>query len=221
LNTYIIIPAFNESLGLAAVLESLLPLNFGIIVIDDGSIDDTGKIAGAFPVLLIRHELNLGQGAALETGMEAARKLNADFVIHFDADGQHDPSDIAQLLIPLEKDEADIVFGSRFLEKKPSGLSLSKKIILHVGRRINYLITGILLTDAHNGIRALNQKALHSIHFHQPGMAHASEILYEVKRKSLRYLERPVHISYTDYSKRKGQSLLNSVNILFHLFFKK
>ena len=221
MNTYIIIPAFNESSGLAAVLESLLPLNFGIIVIDDGSTDDTGKIAGAFPVLLIRHELNLGQGAALETGMEAARKLNADFVIHFDADGQHDPSDIAQLLIPLQKDEADIVFGSRFLEKKPSGLSLSKKIILNVGRWINYLITGILLTDAHNGIRALNKKALHSIHFHQPGMAHASEILYEVKRKSLRYLERPVHISYTDYSKRKGQSLLNSVNILFHLFFKK
>jgi glycosyltransferase involved in cell wall biosynthesis len=221
LNTYIIIPAFNESSGLAAVLKSLLPLNFGIIVIDDGSTDDTGKIAVAFPVLLIRHELNLGQGAALETGMEAARKLNADFVIHFDADGQHDPSDIAQLLIPLQKDEADIVFGSRFLGKKPSGLNLSKKIILNVGRWINYLITGILLTDAHNGIRALNRKALYTIHFHQPGMAHASELLYEVRRKSLRYLERPVHISYTDYSKRKGQSLLNSVNILFHLFFKK
>jgi polyprenyl-phospho-N-acetylgalactosaminyl synthase len=221
LNTYIIIPAFNESSGLAAVLESLLPLNFGIIVIDDGSMDDTGKIAGAFPVLSIRHELNLGQGAALETGMEAARKLSADFVIHFDADGQHDPSDIAQLLIPLQNGEADIVFGSRFLEKKPSGLSISKKIILKGGRWINYLITGILLTDAHNGIRALNKKALHSIHFHQPGMAHASEILYEVKRKSLRYLELPVHISYSDYSKRKGQSLLDSVNILFHLFFKK
>ena len=221
MSTYIIIPAFNESSGLVAVLESLLPLNFGIIVIDDGSTDDTGNIAGAFPVLLIRHELNLGQGAALETGMEAARKLNADFVIHFDADGQHDPSDIAQLLIPLKKDEADIVFGSRFLEKRPSGLSLSKKIILTIGRWINYLITGILLTDAHNGIRALNKKALYSIHFQQPGMAHASEILYEVKRKSLRYLERPVHIRYTDYSKGKGQSLLNSVNILFHLFFKK
>jgi glycosyltransferase involved in cell wall biosynthesis len=221
LSTYIIIPAFNESPGLAAVLESLLPLNYGIIVIDDGSTDETHNIAGAFPVLLIRHELNLGQGAALETGMEAARKLNADFVIHFDADGQHNPSDIAQLLVPLQKDEADIVFGSRFLEKKPSGLNFSKKIILKTGRWINYMITGILLTDAHNGLRAFNKKALHSIHFHQPGMAHASEILYEVRRKSLRYLEMPVHISYTDYSKRKGQGLLNSVNILFHLFFKK
>lgn len=218
---YIIIPAFNESSGLAAVLESLLPLHYSIIVVDDGSTDDTEKTAGAFPVLLIRHELNLGQGAALETGMEAARKLDADFVIHFDADGQHDPSDIAQLLIPLQKDEADIVFGSRFLETKPSGMSFLKKIILKTGRWINYLITGILLTDAHNGLRALNKKALHSIHFHQQGMAHASEILYKVKRKSLRYLELPVHIRYTDYSKRKGQGLLNSVNILFHLIFKK
>ena len=221
MSTYIIIPAFNESPGLAAVLESLLPLNYGIIVIDDGSTDETYKIAGTFPVLLIRHVLNLGQGAALETGMEAARKLNADFVIHFDADGQHNPSDIAQLLVPLQKDEADIVFGSRFLEKKPSGLNFTKKIILKAGRWINYLITGILLTDAHNGLRAFNKKALHSIHFHQPGMAHASEILYEVRRKSLRYLEMPVHIRYTDYSNRKGQGLLNSVNILFHLFFKK
>jgi glycosyltransferase involved in cell wall biosynthesis len=221
LSTYIIIPAFNESRGIAAVIESLLPLDYGIIVIDDGSTDDTNKIAGAFPVLLIRHELNLGQGAALETGMEAARKLNADFVIHFDADGQHDPLDIASMLLPLQKGEADIIFGSRFLEKKSSGLSFSKKIILKAGRWINYLITGVLLTDAHNGLRALNKKALRSIHFHQPGMAHASEILYDVKRKSLRYLELPVHIRYTDYSKRKGQGLINSVNILFHLFFKR
>jgi polyprenyl-phospho-N-acetylgalactosaminyl synthase len=221
LTTYIIIPAFNESSGLAEVLESLLPLNYGIIVIDDGSTDDTAQIAGTFPVLYIHHELNLGQGAALETGMEAARKLNADFVIHFDADGQHDPADIENLLIPLQKDETDIVFGSRFLKKKPSGISLSKKIILNAGRWINYLFTGILLTDAHNGLRALNKTALHSIHFHQPGMAHASEILYEVRRKSLRYLELPVHIRYTDYSKRKGQTIFNSINILFHLIFKK
>jgi glycosyltransferase involved in cell wall biosynthesis len=221
LTTYIIIPAFNESSGLAEVLESLLPLNYGIIVIDDGSTDNTAQIAETFPVLNIRHELNLGQGAALETGMEAARNLNADFVIHFDADGQHDPSDIANLLLPLQKNETDIVFGSRFLKKRPSGISLSKKIILKTGRWINYLFTGILLTDAHNGLRALNKRALHSIHFQQPGMAHASEILYEVRRKSLRYVELPVHIRYTDYSKRKGQTILNSINIIFHLIFKK
>jgi glycosyltransferase involved in cell wall biosynthesis len=221
LNTYIIIPAFNESSKLAAVLESLLPLDYNIIVIDDGSTDDTYKMAATFPVLLIHHEFNLGQGAALETGMEAARMLHADFVIHFDADGQHDPSDIPQMLIPLQKGDADIVFGSRFLEKKASGLSPTKTFVLKTGRWINYLITGVLLSDAHNGLRALNKKALNNIHFHQAGMAHASEILSEVRRNSLRYLEQPVHIAYTDYSKRKGQTLFNSINILFHLFFKK
>ncbi|HMC83967.1 MAG TPA: glycosyltransferase family 2 protein [Chitinophagaceae bacterium] len=221
MKTYIIIPAFNESSRIAAVLESLLSLNYSMIVIDDGSADDTAKIAATFPVILIRHELNLGQGAALETGMEAARQLEADYVVHFDSDGQHVASDIEHLLAPLQKDEADIVFGSRFLEKKPSGLTFSRKIILKVGRWINYLITGILLSDAHNGLRALNNKALHAVHFRQPGMAHASEILYEVRRKSLRYLELPVHILYTDYSKQKGQGILNSVNILFHLLFKR
>jgi glycosyltransferase involved in cell wall biosynthesis len=178
-------------------------------------------MAAAFPVLLIHHEFNLGQGAALETGMEAARRLNADFVIHFDADGQHDPSDIPQLMIPLQNGDADIVFGSRFLEKRASGLNLSKKLMLKTGRWINYLITSILLSDAHNGFRALNKKALNSIHFRQAGMAHASEILSEVRRNSLRYVEQPVHITYTDYSKRKGQTLFSSINILFHLLFKK
>jgi polyprenyl-phospho-N-acetylgalactosaminyl synthase len=221
LNIFIIIPAFNESSGLAEVLKSLLSLHYKVILVDDGSTDDTAKIAKTFPVILICHQLNLGQGAALETGMEAAKQLQADFVIHFDADGQHIASDIEQLLEPLRMGDADIVFGSRFLGKKASGLSLSKKIILKTGRWVNYMITGVMLSDAHNGFRALNKRALHAIHFRQQGMAHASEILYEVRRQSLRYLEMPVHIRYTGYSKQKGQGILNSINILFHLLFKR
>jgi polyprenyl-phospho-N-acetylgalactosaminyl synthase len=221
LKTYILIPAFNESAKIGEVLKTLLLLNYPVIVIDDGSTDETALTVSGFPVMLIRHALNLGQGAALETGMEAARRSGADFVIHFDADGQHDPVDIEALLAPLRKGDADIVFGSRFLERKASGLSFPKKLILKTGRWFNYLLTGILLTDAHNGLRALNKKALHAIHFQHPGMAHASEILYEVKRKSLRYTEIPVHILYTPYSKQKGQGIGNAVNILFHLLFKR
>jgi polyprenyl-phospho-N-acetylgalactosaminyl synthase len=221
LKTYILIPAFNESSRIGDVLKSLLPLNYPIIVIDDGSTDDTAQIVSGSPVLLIRHDVNLGQGAALETGMEAARLLEADFVIHFDADGQHDVTDIERLLIPLKRGEADVVFGSRFLERKASGLPASRKIILKTGRWINYAMTGILLTDAHNGLRALNRKALQTIHFHQPGMAHATEILYEIRKKAIRYLEIPVHIRYTAYSKQKGQGILNAINILFHLLFKR
>ena len=217
---YIIIPAYNEVSILAEVLESLCS-NYSVIVVDDGSTDYTSVVARRFPVILLQHILNLGQGAALETGMEAARRLDADYVIHFDADGQHDASDIEELLDPLINGTTDIVFGSRFLGKKASGLPYFKKIILWAGRWINYIATGILLSDTHNGLRALNRKALHSIHFRQAGMAHASEILYEVNQKSLRYTELPVHVRYTNYSKQKGQTILNSVNILFHLFFKR
>jgi polyprenyl-phospho-N-acetylgalactosaminyl synthase len=221
LKTYIIIPAYNEFAKLSEVLESVLALNYPVILVNDGSTDDTPSLAARFPVFLINHAWNLGQGAALETGMEAARRLDADFVIHFDADGQHDPADIEALLVPLKNGEADIVFGSRFLGKNATGLSGFRKLLLKAARWFNYLTTGILLTDAHNGMRALNKKALHAIHFHQPGMAHASEILSEVRKNSLRYLELPVHISYTAYSKRKGQTIFNSINILFHIIYKK
>jgi glycosyltransferase involved in cell wall biosynthesis len=178
-------------------------------------------IVSGLPVCLIRHKSNLGQGAALETGMEVARRMNADFVVHFDADGQHDPADVRQLLAPLQTEEADIVFGSRFLTREPTGISWPRKMMLKTARWVNYFFTGILLTDAHNGLRALNKKALSTIHFQQPGMAHASEILYSVKNNSLRYTEIPVHIRYTPYSKKKGQGILGAVNILFHLLFKR
>jgi glycosyltransferase involved in cell wall biosynthesis len=221
LKTYIIIPAYNEYTKLSEVLESVLTLGYPVILVNDGSTDNTLSLAARFPVLLITHAWNLGQGAALETGMEAARRLDADFVVHFDADGQHDPADIETVLSPLQSGKSDIVFGSRFLEIKSSGLSAFRKYLLKTARWFNYMTTGILLTDAHNGMRALNKKALHAIHFHQPGMAHASEILFEVRKKSLRWLEVPVHIRYTAYSKRKGQTLFNSINILFHILYKK
>lgn len=221
MNTFVIIPAFNESTGIGPVLGSLISSGYSIIVVDDGSTDKMSEIVSGFPVFLIRHNLNLGQGAALETGMEAARRMNADFVVHFDADGQHDPGDIEQLLLCLKNGDTDIVFGSRFLSRKPTGISWTRKMILKTARWVNYLLTGILLTDAHNGLRALNKKALSIIHFQQPGMAHASEILYAVKKHSLRYMEIPVHIRYTPYSKRKGQGIMGAVNIIFHLLFKR
>lgn len=218
---FLIIAAFNEAPVIRQVLEELLPLGCFIILVDDGSTDDTARIAESFPIVVIRHMFNTGQGAALETGMEAARRLSADFVVHFDADGQHDSREIAALLKPLIKGDCDIVFGSRFLENKRPGLTLLKRMILRTGRWINYGLTGILLTDAHNGFRAMNRFALDKIHFTQPGMAHATEILTCVKKYSLRYMELPVHVRYTAYSKKKGQHILDSVNILFHLLFKK
>jgi glycosyltransferase involved in cell wall biosynthesis len=221
LSIYLIIPAFNEAPVIRQVLESLLPLGHSLILVDDGSSDDTARIAASLPVIVIRHAVNLGQGAALETGMELARRLSADYVVHFDADGQHDGLEIENLLKPLIAGECDVVFGSRFMSERPPGLGLLKRMTLRAGRWINYWLTGILLTDAHNGFRAMNRNALEKIRFTQSGMAHATEILSYVKKYGLRYREVPVHIRYTDYSKKKGQGILESVNILFHLLFKK
>ncbi|MEO6963706.1 MAG: glycosyltransferase family 2 protein [Puia sp.] len=221
MSVYLIIPAFNEAPVVHEVLESLLTLGYPIIVVDDGSSDHTAQIVAELPVTLIRHVINRGQGAALETGMEAARRMHADYVVHFDADGQHDGREIIRLLKPLLNGECDVVFGSRFLEKIHPGLPLTRMLVLRAGRWLNYALTGILLTDAHNGFRAMNRRALDLLHFTQPGMAHATEILAGVRSHSLRYKEVPVHIQYSAYSKKKGQPVWNAVNILFHLLFKK
>jgi glycosyltransferase involved in cell wall biosynthesis len=220
LKTCLILPAYNEAPVLKKVLEDLLQASYSVILVDDGSTDDTFHIASSFPVTLIRHQINLGQGAALETGMEAARILNADFVIHFDADGQHEVTDIERLLKPVQDGKADITFGSRFLEQN-AGIPRSRKIILNLARWINYVITGILLSDAHNGFRAMNKKAISEIRLEYRGMAHATEILEKVRKHSLKYMEVPVHIRYTDYSKKKGQNFFDGINILFQLLFKR
>jgi glycosyltransferase involved in cell wall biosynthesis len=221
LKIYVIIAAYNEAPAIGGVLEALQSPGYSVILVDDGSSDETKRIASSFPVTVIRHSINLGQGASLETGMEAARCAAADFIVHFDGDGQHDERDIALLLKPLMEGRCDIVFGSRFLGVQQPGLGMLRRLTLRTGRWINYLLTGILLTDAHNGLRAMNRKALDKIHFTQAGMAHATEILYCVKKNSLKYLEVPVRVRYTSYSKRKGQTILDAVNILFHLLYKK
>lgn len=220
-NVFIIIPVYNEAAVIAQTLHEVMKTGHTVVVIDDGSVDSTGDIVQTFPVYYIYHPVNIGQGAALQTGMDFARACNADAVIHFDADGQHRASDIPALLQPILDDECDIVFGSRFLRTSGSQIPFSRKIFLQLARRVNWLFTGILLSDAHNGLRALSKKALHTIYFSENKMAHASEILWLMKEHALRYREVPVTIDYTEYSRHKGQSLWNSINIIFDLLFKK
>lgn len=218
---YIIIPVYNESAVIAQTLHQLAQSEYSIVVVDDGSTDGSGDVITKFPVHYINHPVNLGQGAALQTGMDFAKMHNALAVVHFDADGQHRVSDIEKLLAPVLNQEYDVVFGSRFLHKSDKAIPFSKKILLQLARYINWIFAGILLTDAHNGLRALSRKALHSIYFSENRMAHASEILLLVKEHNLLFTEVPVTIEYTAYSKRKGQSLWNAVNIIFDLLFKK
>lgn len=218
---YIIIPVYNEASVIAQTLHQLVQTEYSIVVVDDGSADGSGEVARQFRVHYICHPVNLGQGAALQTGMEYARMRNAAAVVHFDADGQHRVEDIQRLLEPIMNDECDVVFGSRFLNKAGAAIPFSKKVFLQLARYINWIFAGILLTDAHNGLRAMNRKALETIYFSENRMAHASEILLLVKEHRLKYTEVPVTIDYTEYSRRKGQSLWNAVNIIFDLLFKK
>ena len=171
--------------------------------------------------LYLRHRVNLGQGAALQTGLEFARKMKAEIVITFDADGQHDPGDLETLLAPLLENQADIVFGSRFLEKKVSSLSLRRKWVLQLARLINFLFSGLMLSDAHNGLRALNKTALEKIRITENRMAHASEILFQVKKYRLRFKEVPVHISYARSSYKKGQTGLDSIKVFIDIVLHK
>jgi len=218
---FIIIPVYNEAPVIAQTLHQVMQTGYSIVVVDDGSTDGTAEIAGSFPVHCITHPVNLGQGAALQTGMEYARMHNAMAVVHFDADGQHRTSDIEKLLLPILQQQCDVVFGSRFLNRSHVRVPWAKRISLQIARWVNWIFTGVLLSDAHNGLRALNNRALHAIQFSENRMSHATEILWLVKEKGLSYTEVAVTIDYTDYSMRKGQSLWNSINIIFDLLFKK
>jgi glycosyltransferase involved in cell wall biosynthesis len=218
--TFIIIPSFNEESVLRSTVEPLLNRGYDIVIVDDGSLNDQAKFVAELPVTVIRHQQNLGQGAALETGTQYALAKEASYIVHFDADGQHGYPDIEHLLAPLHSNTADIVFGSRFLTKQ-SSLPFFRSLLLHAGRYVNFVFTGLLLSDAHNGMRAFNRKAAELLRLKENRMAHASEILLLVKKNKLRFTEVAVEVRYTDYSKTKGQSGWNSIRILFDLLLHK
>ena len=139
----------------------------------------------------------------------------------FDADGQHLSSDIQSLLEPLQNNEADICIASRFLEKGRHNATKGRKITLKAGRWVNYFFTGLFLSDAHNGLRAMNRIAAKKIRLKENRMAHASEFLIAIKKNKLRYKEIPASVVYSDYSRKKGQSVFSSVRIFFDLVLHK
>jgi glycosyltransferase involved in cell wall biosynthesis len=218
----IIIPVYNDASSLRTVLMGLHANDYNdIVVVDDGSEQDIHKEIKDLSVHYLRHVVNLGQGAAIQTGIDYAKNLGADIFVTFDADGQHDPADIATLTEPLINKEADITLGSRFLKRPQIYVPWPRKFLLQCARIINWMFSGILLSDAHNGLRAMNMKALSAIRITENRMAHATEILLIIKEHQLRYREIGVNIRYTKYSRAKGQSGWDSIRILFDLFLHK
>jgi glycosyltransferase involved in cell wall biosynthesis len=217
----VIVPAFNEGRAVRTTVERLLAAGHRVVVVDDGSSDETMEVR-RLPVVYLRHAVNLGQGAALETGMAYALRAGADIAVHFDADGQHDCAQIERLIAPIIEGKADVVFGSRFLRKEDRArVPWQKRIVLRGGILISWAMTGVLLSDTHNGFRAMSRRALERVHLQENGFAHATEIMQRVREAGMRYLEVPITISYTEYSQQKGQRLSGSLNILFDLIMAK
>ena len=219
-DTVIVVPVYAEGQVISSVITELAQYFPNIYCVDDGSPDRSGELALNAGAHVVWHPLNFGQGAALQTGFEAAlENPEIKYFVTFDGDGQHSPLDALAMVRTLRDGEFDVVFGSRFLDERTE-LTAAKKVILKLAVAYTNALTGLKLTDAHNGLRAFNREVATKINLQQNGMAHATEIVNQISKGKFRYCERPVHIVYTDYSKAKGQSLWNSVNILFDLILR-
>jgi glycosyltransferase involved in cell wall biosynthesis len=216
---FIVIPAYNEGERIKKVINELQGLGYkSIVVIDDGSKDNTFEVLKSIKgIHVLRHIVNRGQGATLQTGTDYALTQNPDFIIHFDADGQHDTADIPAILETL-KNGSEMALGTRFhSSKKAQNIPLSKVITLKLGTIVTWIISGIMLTDTHNGFRAFKPEAAKVVKITLDRFEHASEILDLVKIKKLKYKEVPVTIKYLEY----GQKISNSVNILKNIVLHK
>ncbi len=205
---FIIVPAYNEAKNIGRVIGGLFSQGLeNIVVVDDGSSDDTFELAKSAGAIVLRHEINRGQGAALQTGNEYALANGADLVVHFDGDGQFNPADIAEALAVMRNKNTEVIFGSRFLDNRSKIPWTKKYIILPISRIINQLFTGLKLTDAHNGFRILSRRALGKINIFQDRMAHNSEIVRQIKERGLSFAEHPVRVEYFEYGQGVGGGL--------------
>ena len=219
-DSWLVVPLYNEATVIGQVIDDARGTFANIVCVDDGSSDGSATIARKHGARVIEHPFNLGQGAALQTGMEFVRRqTNARYIVTFDADGQHSVADAAAMVDRARAEDLAIIFGSRFLDDATQ-VGWSKKLVLKTAAAVTKQRTGLDLTDAHNGLRLLRRDALQQVVLRQDGMAHASEIVSQLACTGLPWAEMPVHIAYTDYSKAKGQSLLNSVNILVDLVMR-
>lgn len=217
---FIVIPAYNEAERIGRTVAEMRAEYPQVVVVDDGSSDATAAAAATAGAQVLRHVINRGQGAALQTGIEYALRRGAGFVVTFDADGQHDVADVAGLLSPILRGECDITLGSRFLGGA-EGLPRTRRALLRAAVLFTRLISRVRLTDTHNGLRAFSRRAAAKLDITLDRMAHASEIIDQIRRSGLPFREVPVRIRYTAYSLAKGQSARGALRILFDYLLRR
>lgn len=217
---FVVVPAYNEGARLTKVLDELGRTGYHIVVVDDGSCDQTSDVARSHGCSVLRHVFNRGQGAALQTGITFAIREGADVIVTFDADGQHQTSDLPTLLAPILEGRCDFVLGNRFLNGQ-SNVPAFRKVVLQLGRLFTFLTAGLRVGDSHNGYRAFSRKGASAISLKQDRMAHASEIYDQIRQARLPFVEVPVTIRYSAETLAKGQKLSNSLSVLFQYLYGK
>lgn len=217
-----VVPAHHEAPVIGTVVKELGRFVDGVLVVDDGSTDTTAARAKNAGAHVIRHCVNRGQGAALQTGIRWALQNDADVIVTFDADGQHAAADVPRLVEPLLLNRFEVVLASRFLPgASVSGMPRLRRWILQTAVLFDRLRSGLPITDTHNGLRAFSHRAAEFITIRQDGMAHASEILDEIARHHLRFTEVPVTVRYTPYTRAKGQGMASGFSILRDLVARR
>jgi polyprenyl-phospho-N-acetylgalactosaminyl synthase len=220
IGVWVLVAAYNEGRVITDVVRDLVRAGYTVVVVDDGSRDDTADLARAAGATTLRHAVNRGQGAALQSGLRYALDHGAQMLVTFDADGQHSVHDVPRLLEPILDGRADIVLGSRFLENTavvPPG----RRLLLRAAVAFTAFVTGVKLTDAHNGMRALSRRAAAQLDLRLDRMAHASEIIDQIARTGLPVAEVPVLVRYTPYSLNKGQRAGNAARIAWEYLFNR
>lgn len=220
-DVWVVVPVFNEAQVIAGVVEHVRRTFPNVVCVDDGSRDGSAEEIAGTRAHLVRHPINMGQGAALQTGLSYARsRPGSRYFITFDADGQHRVEDAAAMLEIARSGAADVVLGTRFgagREVPAERVPLLKRVVLRVVVALSPTARKLNLTDAHNGLRVLTRPVVEDLRITMNGMAHASEIVSYLAASPWRVVEVPVTILYTEYSRAKGQSLVNGVNIVFDL----
>ena len=221
-DVWIVVPAFNEAAIIGEVITDVRSVFDHVVCVDDGSHDDTAAIALRAGAHVVRHPVNLGQGASIQTGVEYARSQpDAEVFVTFDADGQHRVKDVLRMIDKLTAEDVDIVIGTRFASHGVrSDVPVLKRIVLRTAVFLSPRSQRLHLSDAHNGLRVFNRKVAQALDITMSGMGHASEIIAMIDENHWRVTEEPVEILYTEYSRSKGQPLLNGVNIVFDGFLR-
>lgn len=216
-DTWLVVPCYNEGTVIREVLMHARQTFPNIVAVNDGSPDNSAEEIHAAGAHLVNHPVNLGQGAAIQTGIEYARaQPGAKYMVTFDADGQHQVKDVIRMVGRLRDEPLDIVVGTRFGRPRAEGDQVPwiKRLVLRIVVMLSPTTRKLGLTDAHNGLRAFNQKVAQELNIRMNGMSHASEFVDQIAQRGWRISEEPVDILYTEYSMSKGQSLINGVNIL-------